>query len=264
MLVLIMLVVTHRVHVRPEQRNHLTLQAAVHGGGAPLLTGRAYGIDRDVRGEVQVRAGNGIDRPPLSVRGERSVHRSGDGQMAVVDHQGTAAARKHHLDQRAPGTITVEPDLGPATARPPAIGPVQLGPLEPWPHLFGAGFVDHDMPPPVSLPGDDRARQVVQPLRADDHDRSVRTQDRVGLSTGPTRIADIPQVLGPVDPVRQLREPRPKVDSAQPQIAKPPVSTAIGQLPQQPAVARPDVDHPGDLRSRGYQPADQLRDQSRT
>ena len=64
MLVSIMPVIIDRVLVRPEQRDHLTLQAAVHGGGAVLLTGCAYRIDRDVRGEIQVGAGNRIDRRP--------------------------------------------------------------------------------------------------------------------------------------------------------------------------------------------------------
>ena len=261
---LIMLVVTGRVFVRPEQRNYLTLQAAVHGAGAPLLTGRAYGVDRDVRGEIQVRTGNGLDRPALPVRGERPVHGSGDAEMAVVDHQRAAAAADHHLEQRAPGPVTVEPDLRPTAARPPSISPFQLGALEPRPDLFGTGFVDHDLAPPVGLPGHDRARQVVQPLSADDHDRPVRTQDCVGLPTGPARIPDVPQVLGPVDPVRQLRQSGSKIDSAQSKIAKPTVGTTIGQLAQQPPVARPDVNHPGDLRTSGDQPADQLSDHPST
>src|SRR4051794_39296221 len=112
--------------------------------------------------------------------------------MPVVDHQSTAATFLDQLDEFNPSTISGQTDLGAITARPPPVRPRELLTLQSRSRLLQTIITDDHLAPAVGVSNDYGARQVIQPFRADDHDRPVLIECGSGLAASPASVPDVP------------------------------------------------------------------------
>jgi|SRR6188472_945902 len=187
---------------------HLALQATESRSRPQRFTGGAYGVDRNMRSEIYPRPGYRLESPAVPIGRKRASEWAPLGRMAVVDHQTTATAFDDHLDQLTPSHIPGEADLSALTTGPPSVSPSKLLIVQTWSRLFQAIIVDDHLPPAVGVTRDNGARQVIQPLAANDHHWLRLAQCSSGLTAGPAAIPYVPQILRPADLFRQISGPR--------------------------------------------------------